>query len=274
MQTKTQEVADSSIAGIEGVTIQLESAPFLRRAFAFVIDVAIVGGAVYAAIIFVVAFVFGAILSVGAVSETAGAIIGITAGVLGILVILGLFDSYFIYFEYKKGTTLGKRLFGLRVVTLEGNKPSLGQCVARELLRYIDCTLLFPGPIAIALSSKRQRLGDMVAHTRVVYSKRAEAAQQCVYLDHDTFTLYLSESPSQGMSRSFATEFMTYASRRFLFNYKVLGTDLSELQWIERFEQETGQKRPCAASDNESLRFFAECCIRRLAKADRRSDTV
>ena len=274
MHRDPQELGDHSVRGIEGVTIQLESAPFLRRVGAYLVDLGVVTAIVYVAVIILAILVMFVAVAGGLLSESFGALLAIAGIVLGILALLALYDAYFVYFEYKRGATLGKRLMGLKVVTLEGNKPSLGQCVARDLLRYVDCMLLFPGPIAIALSSKRQRLGDMVAHTRVVYSKRAEAAQHALYLDFDTFMLYLAESPSQSMSRAFATDFMTYTSKRFLLGSSDLSNAQSEAEWVERYERETGQKRPSVASERECLRFFAECCVRRLAAADKRTEIV
>lgn len=269
MTTQAQESAVGSLSSIEGVTIKLESAPFLRRVAAYIVDMAIVGACVYALIVIVFAFGMAAFVGASAVSKDAGIISGIVIVVLAVLALLAFYDSYFIYFEHKYGATYGKRLMGLRVVTLEGNRPSLGQCVAREVLRYIDCTLLFPGPIAILFSSKRQRIGDMVAHTRVVYSQRAEAAQHALYIDHDAFLLHSSESPSKEMSRAFAIEFMTYASKRFLLGDLEGTAAISEAEWINRFERETGQKRPSGVSDKECLRFFAECCVRRMAASDK-----
>lgn len=101
------------------------------------------------------------------------------AGLSGLLFLFGLLlvlllilavvhDGYFIYWEYAKGTTLGKRLFGLKVHSLLPGRLTLGQVIVRHLMRYIDCALLIPGLVCILVTPKRQRLGDLAAGTMVV----------------------------------------------------------------------------------------------------------
>ena len=56
----------------------------------------------------------------------------ILAVVVMILYVFGVYHGYFVYFEYKKGATPGKRFFGLSVVSSDGGKLSVGQCVLRD----------------------------------------------------------------------------------------------------------------------------------------------
>ena len=80
--------------------------------------------------------------------------------------------GYWIVCERLWGMTLGKRLFGIRVVGTDGGNPTWGQSVGRNLLRIVDA---FPyvipylvGFIAAMTNGERQRVGDKVAGTRVV----------------------------------------------------------------------------------------------------------
>jgi uncharacterized RDD family membrane protein YckC len=63
------------------------------------------------------------------------------------------------------GRTVGKWLFGLTVVTLDGAEPTAGQVLVRNLLRVLDL-LLFP--LLLVLLPLRQRSADMAAGTVVV----------------------------------------------------------------------------------------------------------
>jgi len=66
--------------------------------------------------------------------------------------------------------TLGKKLLGISVVGEQG-KPTAGQVMTRTLLRIIDIlpALYLIGFISLlATGERRQRLGDLAAHTRVV----------------------------------------------------------------------------------------------------------
>ena len=72
--------------------------------------------------------------------------------------------------ESISGQTVGKRLLGIRVVrAVDGSRASVGQVVARTVLRLVDGFALYlVGLITVlATGSKRQRLGDMAAGTTV-----------------------------------------------------------------------------------------------------------
>jgi uncharacterized RDD family membrane protein YckC len=79
--------------------------------------------------------------------------------------------GYGIFFEWCwRGQTIGKKLFRLRVMDVEGMKLQFSQIVMRNLLRFVDALplLYFVGGIACCLNSKCQRLGDLAANTVVV----------------------------------------------------------------------------------------------------------
>jgi uncharacterized RDD family membrane protein YckC len=78
--------------------------------------------------------------------------------------------AYYIVLEAKWGATLGKLATSLRVVR-ETDEGPIGwrASMIRNLLRLIDGIVLYAvGFVAICATSKRQRLGDMVAGTIVV----------------------------------------------------------------------------------------------------------
>jgi uncharacterized RDD family membrane protein YckC len=64
--------------------------------------------------------------------------------------------------------TIGKMLFGLRVVSLDGTRPSAGAMFARNALRLIDVSMLAIPLVLVLLSPLRQRVGDIAARTLVV----------------------------------------------------------------------------------------------------------
>ena len=72
---------------------------------------------------------------------------------------------------FMDGRTPGKMLLGLRVVTVDGYPASSLQHLLRSLFLVVDSfppVLTYPGFIVALLTSKRQRLGDIVARTLVV----------------------------------------------------------------------------------------------------------
>jgi uncharacterized RDD family membrane protein YckC len=88
-------------------------------------------------------------------------------------VVLVTLAAEFVYFSVSEGmfgTTLGKRLFGLRVVRAADGRPcGPFAAVVRTLLRLVDNIFFsLPGITAIVQSPRRQRLGDRAAKTLVV----------------------------------------------------------------------------------------------------------
>jgi uncharacterized RDD family membrane protein YckC len=70
--------------------------------------------------------------------------------------------------------TVGKMIFGLRVVSLDGARPSAGALLTRNLLRLIDLALVFFPLVLLLYSPLRQRAGDVAAGTLVVLNKQGD----------------------------------------------------------------------------------------------------
>jgi uncharacterized RDD family membrane protein YckC len=87
--------------------------------------------------------------------------------------ILGAFALEYGYFAVQEivfdGRTVGKRVFGLRVVARDGAAAGNGALLVRNLVRSID--LLF-GVMLMALDPLARRLGDRLAGTLVVHQRQ------------------------------------------------------------------------------------------------------
>ena len=93
---------------------------------------------------------------------------------IAVIAVFLLFYGYFAGFEaFWHGQTPGKRLVGLRVLSVTGRPARIDEAILRNLLRVID---QLPGVYAIGIvtmlvSSRNQRLGDLAAGTVVVHEK-------------------------------------------------------------------------------------------------------
>jgi len=79
----------------------------------------------------------------------------------------------FVYFwvsEARGGQTLGKRLLGLRVVRTDGRPIGYGSAFVRTALRAVDFlpAAYAVGAVAVSVTARRQRIGDLAAGTVVV----------------------------------------------------------------------------------------------------------
>ena len=94
---------------------------------------------------------------------------------LFVLVTLLIGWSYFVALEWMwEGRTIGKRMFGLRVISADGSPAPFTAVLIRNLIRVVDFLPGFYGLglLAIVVSSRSQRLGDLAAGTFVVRAPR------------------------------------------------------------------------------------------------------
>ena len=100
---------------------------------------------------------------------------------LALLIILGfiIWSSYFVIFEWLwNGQTPGKRWLKLRVIREDGRPITFWEAAVRNLLRIFDI-MPFPfysiGLISVFVSTRDQRVGDLVAGSVVVRERETEA---------------------------------------------------------------------------------------------------
>jgi uncharacterized RDD family membrane protein YckC len=74
--------------------------------------------------------------------------------------------------EWLWGTTIGKRICGLRVTMVDGAKPSVRAVVLRNILRVVDVAMFFP-LLLVLISPLRQRVGDFAGETVVVRDRKS-----------------------------------------------------------------------------------------------------
>src|SRR5215210_1664094 len=86
------------------------------------------------------------------------------------LTYLVAFLLYFTLLERYLGQALRTMLLGIKVIREDnGEVPGLGAAALRTVVRIVDGIFGYlVGFIAVMASAKRQRLGDMAAHTLVV----------------------------------------------------------------------------------------------------------
>ena len=108
-----------------------------------------------------------------------------------------------------KGQSIGKKIMGIKVISENGGRPSIGQFIIRWLIRTSDYTLIIivilipyaqifgpqvywgvAGAIALLVADlilvntkKQQRLGDILAHTVLINTKQSEKITDTVFLE-------------------------------------------------------------------------------------------
>jgi uncharacterized RDD family membrane protein YckC len=141
---------------VEIVASSYDSGIVVRRWGATLIDFLLLGGIVW-----------------GAFSLPADAVAP------AVLVSFFVLLAYYLGLEWRFGATLGKLICQLRVVDIDGKRPSFQQVGIRTLLRLIEVNPMvfggIPAGIVVLSSNRRQRLGDMAAKTYVLTTSDLQA---------------------------------------------------------------------------------------------------
>ncbi len=98
---------------------------------------------------------------------------------------LPVFLYHLLWETFWNGRSPGKATLKLKVVRLDGSKPSFSNYLVRWLLRVLDITLA-TGSIAvitILLKGTGQRLGDIAATTTVISEKQRVKFHQTILVD-------------------------------------------------------------------------------------------
>lgn len=87
---------------------------------------------------------------------------------------LPAFMYYVLLETFMDGQTVGKKLMQVRVVKLDGSKPSFASYFIRWILRIIDVVLTSGGiaVLTILIRGTGQRVGDIAAGTTVISEKK------------------------------------------------------------------------------------------------------
>lgn len=76
--------------------------------------------------------------------------------------------------EADSGQTVGKRMFGLRVVTESGTRISLGQAIVRYLPSFLEIAWI--DVLFVFFNEKRQRGFELISKTRVIDAREPVAS--------------------------------------------------------------------------------------------------
>jgi uncharacterized RDD family membrane protein YckC len=173
---------------------------------------------------------------VGIVTMFAGVVL---SGLAVAIMLIAFFVIYWFYgglFEtFMNGQTPGKRLMGIRVLTVDGQPINGLQAILRNLLRYADIMPPLPlyalgpeAPIGIplftlgltvmGLNARYQRLGDIVCGTMVVIEERHWLSGVAQLDDERAAQLAMYIPPDFRASRTLAQAISTYVERRRFFS--------------------------------------------------------
>jgi|SRR3989344_2422311 len=131
---------------------------FWRRFVAALLD-----GLILTAFNFLIGFVFGFSGDSGSGASFSSS--SPMANVASLVVWIG----YVVFYQAQSGQTLGKKVMGIKVVTLDGQKPSVVTFFLRDVIgKLVSGIILLIGYLWVIWDSKKQALHDKIASTYVV----------------------------------------------------------------------------------------------------------
>jgi uncharacterized RDD family membrane protein YckC len=154
----------------QNVSIQQNVANVSTRIGSFLIDMLLI-----IAFYLVIIFIFSAL----GIDKLAN------LSVMWVLMGLPVFFYSLLFETFMNGQTPGKYVNKIRVVKLDGSKPSFANYLFRWVLRIIDISLA-SGSVAlltILLNGKGQRLGDLAAGTTVISERKRIGIQNTINVD-------------------------------------------------------------------------------------------
>lgn len=162
-----------SLQSAEALDYQLEIAGMGARAHAFVIDWHI-------RLLLALAWLVIAALSLYPLTELHALFKHKLSSVATFVLLVPAAVIYFFYHPVLEvamaGRTPGKRMAGVRLVSLQGHTPGIGPLLLRNVFRLIDSLPGFyvVGLVSVALTSKQVRIGDLAAGLVLVYDSTVD----------------------------------------------------------------------------------------------------
>jgi len=101
-----------------------------------------------------------------------------------------IFFTFYTFYDlvaeiFFNGQSVGKYIMKIKVVSLDGGRPRLGQYIIRYIFRAVDfvLTLGIGAIISVSLTEQKQRIGDIVAGTTLVRTKTKLALEDLSYME-------------------------------------------------------------------------------------------
>ncbi len=221
----------------ENISFEYQLAGPFRRVFPYVLDLLVIVVA-YAALVFLYwlfALLVGGLFAFMGVFEVTEFIVAIGSAMGWIMLFLAYW-FYGAYMEtYYNGRTVGKMISNLRVLSTDGHAIDGVQATLRNFFRGIDLMPLVPvggllelselppqvaiptgvfGLIAMSISPRFQRLGDLVAGTMVVNEDDSRDPHVQTFADSRVPQLAEAIPSSFYVSNSLAKAVAAYADHR------------------------------------------------------------
>ena len=145
----------------------------------------------------------------------------------------------FVMEVFFNGQSIGKKALKIKVISLDGERPTIGQYAIRWIARLIDFTTSSGavGLILVAVTEKNQRLGDLLANTSVVkthprtkfedlyFTQETEESYEPVFLEAQNLStedVYLINEVLNTYRKTFNIELVNKLEAKMRSKYEII----------------------------------------------------
>ncbi|MEJ7692906.1 RDD family protein [Daejeonella sp.] len=107
-------------------------------------------------------------------------------------VIVWIFGFLFCFYDlvcemFFNGQSIGKKMMKIKVVSLDGARPTLGQYLLRWVFRMVDFSITFhlAAVISVVSTPNKQRIGDLVAGTTLIKTEPRAQLNNLAFIPED-----------------------------------------------------------------------------------------
>ena len=107
-------------------------------------------------------------------------------------IVIWIYGFIFCFYDlvcelFFNGQSVGKKVMKIKVVSLDGARPTLGQYLLRWVFRMVDfsLTLHLAGLISVASTTNKQRVGDLVAGTTLIKTEPRTQLHNLAFVPED-----------------------------------------------------------------------------------------
>jgi uncharacterized RDD family membrane protein YckC len=141
---------------------------FWRRVVAQCVDSAVMFFMLLPVVVLACAFVLVSAIASGSAQATSKDLVTLLAGLLLLAVFFLAPIFYFVYFTKHGGSTPGKMLLGLKIVTASGGPVGTGRAIGRVFARGLSSAIFYIGDMMAGWDSQKRALHDRICETRVI----------------------------------------------------------------------------------------------------------
>lgn len=167
---------------------------------------------------------------------------GFDAWVTYLIISLPVFFYHLAFEVLMKGQSPGKRINNIRVVKLDGSKPTFSNYLLRWIVAVLELNI-FSGSLAlltILLNGKGQRLGDIAAGTTVITERKKLSIHDTLTADLNTDYIPKYSQVTMLSDRDIQTIKELYRKAKTSNNHKIilrLHTKIQDITGIQTDEQ-------------------------------------